>query len=233
MRVGLGRATWICSAAYVSLAAGCDQPNIHETTGIRSQECSACHASAYNAATNPPHVDTLPQTCADCHNTNAWTPATVSTHPWFSLDGAHVAAACGNCHVGMPPAFVGVPTACAGCHLLDYQASPYPGHSTFPKTCLNCHNTTSWSNATAGVHPESLFPITTGPHSVGVACADCHVASLGSPTKGANCDCVHCHLGAHNAPSIDSVPAHVALKASYTPSATGAPNACLVCHPAG
>ena len=223
---------YIILLVAASAVVACSKPDIHDTTTIRSRACTDCHATAYNAATNPPHVNVLAQTCGDCHSTTAWIPATVSTHPWFTLDGAHLATACTHCHAGTPSTFVGVPTVCSGCHLGDYEASTYPGHSTFPKTCADCHTTTSWATASAaGMHPEAKFPITTGPHSLGVGCADCHVAALGSPIQGANCDCVHCHLGAHNTPAIDS--AHVSLGAAYTPSGTAAPNACRVCHLAG
>ena len=214
-----------------STLAACSKPDVHDTLGIRTHACIDCHASAYNAASAPPHVDVLAQTCGDCHNTSGWVPATVTTHPWFELTGAHLQAACTSCHAGSPAVFVGVPTACVGCHLAQYEASPYPSHGTFPKTCASCHITSNWTTVSAGIHPEAKFAITKGPHSIGVGCADCHIAEAGSPVLGANCDCIHCHLGAHNAPAIDS--AHTGLGAAYTPSASAPPSSCRNCHPSG
>ncbi len=119
---------------------------------------------------------------------------------------------------------------CINCHSSAYATakSPQP-HTGFSTSCNDCHSTTSWIPA-AG-HPEQKFPITTGPHAnAGIACTDCHISALGSPSGGANCDCVHCHLGAHTAPGIDDKHTDVG---SYPGSASSPPNFCLKCHPSG
>jgi hypothetical protein len=129
--------------------------------------------------------------------------------------------------------------ACVSCHSGAYASAntTITNHSTFGQDCQGCHNTTLWSQAAGGVHPETAFPITTGSHSKGVGCSDCHNPSLGSPVKGANTDCIHCHLGAHQEPTIDMLGVHVG---SQTPSGTtypgpnaAKPNFCLDCHPTG
>jgi len=217
--------------ALASVLLACSRPDVHDAVDMRAHACSDCHLSAYRAASAPVHVNLLATTCSDCHGTTAWAPATAGSHPWSPLTGAHLTTACAGCHRGTPPVFLGVPTACVDCHLAQYEASPYPSHGTFATTCADCHGTTTWSAATAGLHPEARFPIAAGPHSFSIACTDCHVDPAASPTKGANCDCVHCHLGAHELATIDAT--HASLGPAYTPAASGPPNSCLTCHPSG
>lgn len=122
---------------------------------------------------------------------------------------------------------------CYDCHATAYDIVQTPPHAgVLPTTCSDCHATTGWVPA-AGGHPEDKFPITTGSHAnAGIACNDCHVPSQGSYAGGQNCDCVHCHLGAHNTPAIDATHAGVA---GYTGSTPTSPPSCLTagCHPSG
>jgi hypothetical protein len=122
---------------------------------------------------------------------------------------------------------------CINCHQSAYALVKNPKHEgLFPQTCETCHSTNAWIPASGG-HPESKFPITTGSHSnKAIACADCHIASLGSDVAGQNTDCVHCHLGAHTLPSIDG--AHTTV-AGYSPASASMPHSCLSagCHPSG
>jgi hypothetical protein len=108
------------------------------------RDCAGCHRDAYERTQNPAHVNLLPDTCGDCHSKEAWVPARVTEHPWFTLDGAHATTPCANCHQGDPKQFVGLPTECVGCHLADYQRSTFPGHNQFPQTCHDCHDTKAW-----------------------------------------------------------------------------------------
>jgi hypothetical protein len=230
----LPRKTFALVAAIALAACNEDVTNVHATANARSQDCVSCHRSAFQATTSPSHVSgTFPETCNTCHNTNAWVPATVIDHKWFTLDGAHAGTPCTTCHAGTPTVWAGTPKDCVGCHLANYKSSPYPTHNTFPQTCGDCHNTTDWAHVNGGIHPENKFPINTGVHSnAGIsACADCHIASLGSPVKGANTDCIHCHLGAHNQPAIDA--AHASLGAQYPGANASSPHFCLSCHPSG
>jgi hypothetical protein len=220
--------------ATIALAGCKASSNIHAAAETRTLECVSCHSSAFASTSSPKHAGGgFPETCNTCHSTVSWVPATVVTHEWFALAGAHASAACTKCHVGTPTVWAGTPQECVGCHLADYQSSRYPTHETFPKTCADCHNTSDWAHVKGGIHPEDRFPINTGVHAnAGIsACADCHVASLGSPVKGANADCVHCHLGAHNQPAIDAV--HGSLGSQYPGPSASSPNFCLSCHPSG
>jgi hypothetical protein len=123
--------------------------------------------------------------------------------------------------------------ACFDCHSTAYNVVQTPVHAgVYPKTCGDCHSTTAWVPTTRS-HPEAKFPITTGSHAnKDIACSDCHIASRGSDTGGQNTDCVHCHLGAHNAPAIDAV--HAAVQ-GYLGSTPTSPPTCLNagCHPSG
>jgi len=123
--------------------------------------------------------------------------------------------------------------ACYDCHSTAYQLVQTPKHAgVYPTTCADCHATTGWIPASGG-HPESKFPITTGSHAnKAIGCADCHIASRGSDTGGQNCDCVHCHIGAHNTPAVDSLHSGVS---GYMGSTLTSPPSCLTagCHPSG
>jgi hypothetical protein len=219
--------------AAVVLLGACERAqDVHATTEARAAPCVSCHQAAFAHAANPPHDGVLPTTCESCHNTMEWTPATVTNHPWYPLDGRHRATACSGCHGGSPPRYAGTPQDCVTCHLADYQNSTYPVHDTLPQTCPDCHTTAGFKPATGGYHPEAVFPIQTGSHSnPAIGCNDCHRSSLGSPLGGQNTDCIHCHLGSHNRPAIDAV--HTAFGAAYPGPDPSSANFCRSCHQAG
>lgn len=209
----------------------CNTPvDVHRTLEARDEACVSCHSSAFALAASPQHAGAFPETCGTCHNTIAWSPATLLDHPWFALDGKHALAPCGSCHTGSPARYAGTPSTCAECHLADFQNAALPGHSAFPPTCQDCHSPAGWAPARA--HPEDRFPIHTGAHAnPAIACSDCHDATRGSPVMGQNTDCIHCHLGAHTRPTIDAV--HTAFGAAYPGPNASAPSFCLGCHPTG
>ncbi len=131
------------------------------------------------------------------------------------------------------------PTPCIKCHSNAYNGAMAPPHApqnggTIQNTCGDCHGTDKWTPLTGG-HPETKFPITTGSHAnKAIGCTDCHKASLGADTAGANTDCVDCHIGAHTTPSIDAT--HIVdsgVVDGYTPSSASTPHSCLGCHPTG
>lgn len=124
--------------------------------------------------------------------------------------------------------------ACYDCHSTAYELVQNPKHvGVFPVTCAECHSTRAWLPASSG-HPEGNFPITSGSHSnKAIGCADCHIASLGPDTGGHNCDCTHCHIGAHMTPAIDAV--HSVVTGYTGSNSTTTPPSCLNvgCHPSG
>jgi hypothetical protein len=210
------------------LAAACTQSGQdHGRVQVRSSDCIVCHANDVQHARDPSH-EGFPDTCGSCHRTDAWAPAEFM-HPW-PLTGAHETAECSACHVGDPPVYDGTPTLCVGCHQEDYDGSQAPGHDAYPTTCENCHTTVAWTPAVGGEHPDSAFPIQSGPHSkYRNDCASCHDPELGSSIDGENTDCVGCHDGEHTRSRMD--PKHDEV-GNY-PRGNAAPNFCLDCHPDG
>ncbi len=182
--------------------------------------CVDCHKPQYVAAKNPVHESALPTGCEVCHSTKAWTPSAFQ-HPW-ALTGAHATVACNACHTGTPPKYKGTGQQCVDCHRKNYDSSPYPGHQSFPTTCQDCHSTKAWKPASAGAHPENLFPIQTGAHK-NIACATCH--SLPGVTSKANTDCVQCHAQAKYAGKHQDVGGY--------PTGTAPANFCVSCHTDG
>ncbi len=191
--------------------------------------CQSCHQKDADQAANPIHVG-LPATCADCHSPIGWKPSSY-VHTW-PLQGKHVLVRCNDCHTGSPPKYKGTATDCYACHKAQADASTYPGHATFPHTCLDCHAMAGWKPAVGGLHPEAKFPLKTGKHvDPAIHCQDCHILARGVSAGGQNTDCVHCHLGDHTRPDIDTK--HIDLKVPNYPVASTSPNDCLTCHPAG
>ncbi len=219
----------------LSLLVGCwDAPGQH----VGNQDCVACHRSDYEATTDPPHVPAFPETCGDCHSTDAWVPA-VGGHPEASFPiamGPHGGIACADCHDFSRAPNGPENTTCVGCHSGEHMretmdalhtsraVAGYPTGPQEPNFCLVCHPDGTASQAT---HPEPSFPIATGAH-LGVACNDCHLATRG-PNGPGNTDCVNCHSGDHLREVID--PLHAGA-AGY-PTGPAEPNFCLTCHPDG
>jgi hypothetical protein len=102
----------------------------------------------------------------------------------------------------------------------------------YPKTCADCHNTTTWFG-----HPEAFFPLKTGPHaSSSITCEMCHTPDANDyklDAFGANTNCTTCHRADE---PLDGGPAtmttghsdQVASGFAYTSN-----NFCLKCHPTG
>jgi hypothetical protein len=210
-----------------SLVISCEKPRDFETEHVRltGDDCVSCHRPDYEIANKPLHKGLYPENCWACHDNQRWTPANC-LHP-FPLDGRHALTACWQCHVGTPPVFSGTPKECLGCHLNDYQSSPFPGHAAFQETCRDCHTTGAWEPAT-GPHPEAAFPTATGVHQY--PCLDCHNPTLGL-NSALNTARVGCHDGVHERALLD--PIHVELGLSDYPTGDAAPNFCLDCHPKG
>ncbi|MEZ5391386.1 MAG: cytochrome c3 family protein [Bryobacterales bacterium] len=102
--------------------------------------CATCHLDDFNATTDPDSRRQFPQTCESCHTTVQWTGANFDhNNTNFPLTGAHTSVAqCQTCHVGGQ--FAGLGTACATCHLDDFNATTDPDHAAgFPQTCESCH----------------------------------------------------------------------------------------------
>jgi len=196
-----GRVVLACCA--LALASGCPREHDPSRIEVDLADCVTCHLDEFQLTEAPPHVDRLPQTCADCHTTEAWVPSTF-THDRLT-------------------------TACVTCHEYDYQNTQDPRHpGQYPQTCGDCHMTTAWRPALEGMHPNSRFPITSGAHEH-IGCIDCHDPMLGSSVGGANTDCIGCHTGKHSRAKMDEEHHEVG---GYSWDASR-PSFCLDCHPNG
>ena len=99
-----------------------------------------------------------------------------------------VPVACQTCHT--TPNYASMSTACASCHLADFNKTANPNHTAagFPQDCTVCHTTVQWLGATFN-HGDTKFPLT-GAH-VPVACQTCHTTPNYASTSTA---CASCHL---------------------------------------
>ena len=163
-------------------------------------DCASCHMKDFQGTTNPNHVQSgIPTTCQQCHNTTSWNNATFDhSTTGFPLSGAHTALQCSQCHnttFSPSGAYNLTSAACVTCHLSDFKSTTAPNHvqSNIPQTCEQCHNTTSWANATFD-HSTTGFTLT-GAH-VALQCAQCHNTTF-SPSGAysfSNGACIQCHL---------------------------------------
>ena len=130
---------------------------------------------------------------------------------------------------------------CVTCHLVDFDSTTTPPHDMvpsatgsvqFPKTCGDCHRTTSWQPALGGLHPPPpQFPVTSGPHDA-IKCLACHDLDLPTTSvAGANTNCLQCHPDtADLRDSHTGVRGPVGQSYAYAPAVA---NFCLTCHPDG
>ncbi|MBZ5686791.1 MAG: hypothetical protein LAP86_17335 [Acidobacteriia bacterium] len=196
----------------------CTDCHVNNNYNLTTAACVSCHLKDYQGTTNPNHVtSSFPQTCDQCHNTTSWANATFNHNSTgFPLTGLHTVPPrqCVDCHVNNN--YTLSSAACVTCHLKDYQGTTNPNHVTasFPQTCDQCHNTSSWANAIFN-HSSTGFPLSGGHAVPPRQCTDCHVNNNYSLNSTL---CYSCHqkdyTGTNN-------PAH---------SAAGFPTTCELCH---
>jgi hypothetical protein len=109
------------------------------------QDCYSCHASNYNATTNPQHAAAhFPTTCQTCHTTAAWSPSTWNHDPLFPINsGAHqsVWTSCATCHLNPNDYSL---FECINCHThnqaqTNSQHSEVAGYQYLSTACYGCH----------------------------------------------------------------------------------------------
>ncbi len=171
----------------------CTDCHINNSYNLTSTACVNCHLKDYQGALNPNHVSAgFAQTCEQCHNITSWSNASFNhSLTNFPLTGLHTVPPrqCSDCHVNNN--YNLTTNACVSCHLKDYQGTTNPNHvsSNFPQGCDQCHNTSSWANATFN-HNSTGFALT-GSHTVPPRqCTDCHVNNNYNLTSTS---CVSCH----------------------------------------
>lgn len=191
------------------------QPNgaswAHSTTGIVTQDCSACHKDPRGSFANAKYhsnLSTQPGSCIDCHSNSR--PRGPSGSPLFDH------------------AFNGGNADCTLCHnVTAYNSKSDWANGNFSHTgvtsCSGCHeaqrpiNTTGWVNSTRSSWAAGTTLWDLSKHSIGNDCSICHsnVTAHTAITdfKGGNFDhtqrpasCVNCHnypSGAVGTPATD------------------------------
>ena len=200
----------------------CADCHINNNYSLSSTACASCHMTDYNTATTPVnHVQlAFPTVCEGCHDTVAWTDGKFDhSTTGFPLTNSHAVPprVCADCHVNNNYSLTSANTACASCHLTDYNNATTPINHIqvgFPTTCQLCHDTTLWTNGTFN-HSTTTFPLT-GAHT-SVPCANCHVNNNYTtlPT-----DCYGCHKADYLATTN---PIHTAAATVFTTT-------CTTCH---
>jgi hypothetical protein len=176
----------------VHLTLDCADCHRENGLGKTTADCFVCHQEIFKSAKEPDHVAAgFPTQCELCHRSTATWQGAVFSHK-FLLVGRHKVTACSDCH--QSGQYIGLSTACASCHLKDYNGTNNPNHKQagFPTDCVVCHGDSANSWITAGFN-HSQF-VLKGKHKT-TACADCHQNGLyaGTPTT-----CIACHLKDYN-----------------------------------
>ena len=198
----------------------CQDCHINNNYNLMTTACVSCHLKNFQAATNPNHVaGGFSQTCQQCHTTIAWQPATFNHNTvGFPLTNAHAdpPRVCADCHINNN--YNITTTACASCHLKDYNTALTPVNHVqlaFPTACESCHDTVRWTNGKFD-HAATGFPLTNSHMVPPRACADCHINNNYNLTSTA---CSTCHLKDYNAATTPIN--HIQV---------GFPTTCQLCH---
>ncbi|NNF58114.1 MAG: hypothetical protein HKN04_07710 [Rhodothermaceae bacterium] len=157
-------------------------------------DCFACHAEEHEEE----HPN-FPITCLDCHTTSTFDDADDFNHgaaTGFSLVGSHLSLSCEACHTGPDRDLIWTPSGqddCVACHQQDHEGE----HPEFPTTCLDCHTTSSFDDATFDHGAATGFNLV-GAH-LPLDCSACHTGpnfELTWTPSGPN-DCYACHAEEH------------------------------------
>jgi hypothetical protein len=169
-------------------------------------DCELCHGDDLARADSPDHAaQGWTEDCGRCHFPSTW-GASGFRHSFFPLTAGHAGLECNACHTS--GSFGPIPADCNSCHADDYAGAPGHASSNFPRTCQQCHNTSSWENAT---FRHQTFQLTGG--HAGLECNACHTSgSYGTIPS----DCFSCHAEEYN-----GAPAHVS---------SNFPRDCRQCH---
>ena len=153
-------------------------------------ECLNCHADY--------HQKTLSSACLDCHNPDAFKPATKFDHSdtRFRLVGKHINTDCLKCHkIEMTDGrkfqkFKGIEHAsCTSCHRDPHQ-------NKFGQNCSQCHSEESFKAVKVSKyfdHNKTDFKLVD--KHLNVNCQSCHKTKFTDPLKHARCS--DCHTDFH------------------------------------
>ncbi len=163
-------------------------------------KCLACHDDF--------HQKTLSNTCTECHDMNAFKPATKFNHSKtkFALKGKHTQVDCKECHKTTLKnnkefvQYTNVPHAkCTDCHVDKHNGQ-------FGQNCLECHSENSFTAVKGGVdfdHSRTQFPLL-GLHKK-VSCDACHAGkTYTNPLSYSTCK--SCHTDYHKGDFVKKNP---------------------------
>ncbi|MEW6194875.1 MAG: hypothetical protein AB1521_06960 [Bacteroidota bacterium] len=180
-------------------------------------DCYSCHNNDYNNTNNPNHIAAqFPNTCADCHSTNGWTPATFDHDARFFpiYSGEHNGKwdNCNQCHTNQNNFS---DFSCITCHEhnqteMNDKHQGINGYSYISSACYTCHPLGKTEGAFN--HNLTQFPLV-GSHA-SVSCENCHQSGYSNIST----ECYSCHKN-----SFDNTitPNHTAI---------GISTACESCH---
>jgi hypothetical protein len=176
---------------------------IHDGAGT----CSSCHddKQALGKGFASTHVITTAE-CNVCHKT---------TTTWLGASN----------HSG---SIAGI---CKTCHVLTTELAKYgfavASHDTSGASCDQCHNSTTWLNATGGMPSNHI------PYNAGVTCAQCHttgytakVTSSILHTFSLSYTCGVCHISPNNFTGNNQN----TKKAHSGATSSSASSVCTGCH---
>ncbi len=180
------------------------------------RDCFTCHATDYDEQHAGSGFET---TCLTCHTANAWSELNVNhvaVADGFALVGAHETATCESCHSGANfevPFEPSDQNDCITCHTSDYDQQ-HAG-SGIPMACLDCHNTTTWVEATFDHATVANGFSLVGAHET-ASCESCHTPASFEPLfdPADQNDCLTCHAADYDQEHAGS----------------GFPTTCLTCH---
>ena len=215
--------------------------------GSASQGCAKCH-SEHNGV-DFPLIRWQPSIAQFDHRTTGW-----------PLEGKHAGLRCEQCHTAahisvadkatikikdLNRTFLGLPTACVGCHEDKHQGR-------LGTSCHECHSTSDWRVVSKFDHSKTKFALT-GAHAE-VKCEKCHTPGADGKPRWTGlafdrCNACHAdpHRGAfaagcqscHNTVAWESVPA-ATLAGKFNHATTKFPLLgkhadvrCVSCHAGG
>lgn len=208
---------FVLSGAHSKKAcADCHKPKFIATTKLKTKKftylglkpnCVNCHTDV--------HQGTLSLNCGNCHDGNAFKPATKFRHTAakYQLSGKHLTVECIKCHKIESRGevkfqrFTGLQySSCSNCHTDPHQ-------NKFGPNCMECHSNESFtiSKPLKGFdHSKTKYALE-GKHLT-VDCKTCHKLSYTTPIKHQKCS--DCHKDYHKSQFT---------KEGVTPD-------CIVCH---
>jgi hypothetical protein len=164
------------------------------------QRCTDCHADYHNGQFKEKYSNN----CVECHTVKGFKPSTFSIQRHdatrFSLNGAHVATPCEECHkkTGLKEQlFHFANFRCESCHE-DFHKGQF-AKQMVEHSCAQCHSTVEWKMASFD-HAKTRLPLV-GKHLT-VKCSACHKEVIVSGVKsvqylGLPIDCQSCHKDVH------------------------------------